>query len=322
MTDLYTNSITKIGTIDIKKILKTDSKIMLLGSCFSTNLHNYLSSIYLDSNQGPFGNIYNPISIGASLDRLISNRGIERGEVFKVDGLFQHFDYYSKLGMDNKDDFMNKINSSIEDNHNYLRDCNLLVITLGTAFVYQKSDIVVNNCHKLPSSEFIRRQLNVDEIVEKLGDSFDALKKLNPNIEIVLTLSPVRHLRDSFTENSLSKAILRVAIDELKRRYNLDYFPSYEILLDELRDYRWYNNDLTHPSQVAVDYIMDHFIQSAGDNRMLNYVNDIEKINRMVKHRIVNPLSESSRKFIKTREDKIEKIIEKYPEVIGLKSIR
>lgn len=315
MNDFYNNMHTTIGNIKFPKLLTSTSKIYFIGSCFSSNLYNYLSKLYLNCDQSPFGNVYNPVSVSNCLNRIIDINKIDKNETVFTNNLYQHFDYYTKVGDSNLDIFVNKVNKGIVDSNNKLQRTSIVIITLGTAFVYKKEGTVVNNCHKLNKSFFTRELLSIEEIVNSLSNTISKLKKLNPNIQIVTTLSPVRHLRDSFAENSLSKSILRVALDQLEKKQSVYYFPSYEILLDELRDYRWYGKDLCHPSETAVEYIMNKFIEAAGNDKFQDYYKDAKKIRSLLEHKIMNPDSESSKNFILSREDKVKMFLKKYPEI-------
>lgn len=313
MNDFYNSIYTKIGDINLPQILEPESRIYFIGSCFSTNLFNNLNDLYLNCHEAPFGNVYNPGSISKCLDRVINNKKVDKEDIIYINNLYQHHDFHSTLGKEDEEKYISNINCELESSYNFLKSSNILVLTLGTAYVYKKNGVIVNNCHKLPKSEFTRELLPIDEIVHSLDKTITNIKKINSNIEIVITLSPVRHLRDSFQKNSLSKSILRVSIYELKKLHKLYYFPSYEILLDELRDYRWYSSDLIHPSKMAIDYIMEKFTNTCGSNSFLNYKNDAEKIKSLLGHKIINPGSETSIKFKETRKRKIDEFIKRYP---------
>lgn len=322
MNDFYNKAFTSIGEIKFPKILDTTSKIYFIGSCFSSNLYNSLSQVFLECNESPFGNVYNPVSVSKCLNRITNIDKITKDETIFTNNLYQHFDYYTKTGEADQNNFIYKINSGLVDANKKLKNASILVITLGTSYVYRKEGVVVNNCHKLNKNIFSRELLTIDEIVNSLSHTIKKIKKLNPDIEILITLSPVRHLRDSFSENSLSKSLLRVAIDQLQKQHNLHYFPSYEILLDELRDYRWYNKDLCHPSDIAVDYIINKFIEAAGNEKFQIFYKDAKKIVSLIEHKIINPESDSSKHFIKSRKNKIKLFLEKYPEIKSAKILK
>ncbi|OQY40609.1 MAG: hypothetical protein B6229_01240 [Spirochaetaceae bacterium 4572_7] len=313
MNDFYNSLISKVNIERTSFTLQPDNKSFFIGSCFSNNLQKRFNTLYLDTMESPFGNIYNPISLASGLMRIIENRAIIKDECFIVDGLYQHFDFYSKLGCNNLENYISKINKSVEKAHHYILNANMLVITLGTAGVYEIQDQVVNNCHKLPSSTFNRKIITMDRASLGLTKAINKLKKLNPKINIILTLSPVRHLRDTATENSLSKATLRVAIDNIIKATDSFYFPSYEIILDELRDYRWFTKDLSHPTEQAIEYVVSKFLISCQSEELKTYIKRVQKINNMRNHIIIHNDSDSTKKFIKTRNRNIKQLKEEYP---------
>ncbi|WP_187759815.1 GSCFA domain-containing protein [Thiospirochaeta perfilievii] len=318
----YINSITPVKVEKAPFTMDVDTRSFLIGSCFSENIYKIFYNYHLNSFNSPFGSIYNPISIAQSLKRLIHAELITKEECIISDGLYQHFDFHSKVGDTSINNYIEKINSSIKESSIKLLNSDLLIITLGTAFTYQRDGRSVNNCHKQPKSEFNRRVLEIEEIVKALETPLIELKKRNNRLNIVLTLSPVRHLRDDPKENSLSKAVLRVAIDKIVKDLDIYYFPSYEILLDELRDYRWYDESLNHPSSRAIEYITQKFFFATSSNGLNQYLEKIQKLNSMLSHRIINPGSETSQKFIKTRDRLLLELQREYYYLENLKGIR
>lgn len=314
--DFHLKNISVVETEEFDFKLDSHFKGFFIGSCFSANLFKKFKSLYLNVKDSPFGNIYNPVSLGKSLNTLLNKKEYTEADLINIDGLYHSFDFYSKLGEGDKKDYLNKINTNILESSNFLLESNLLTITLGTAFVYEMGNSVVNNCHKLHSSNFIRRELSIDEIIGALREPLKKLLELNSNINIVITLSPVRHLRDSASENSYSKALLRVAIEKIADELNINYFPSYEILLDELRDYRWYNRDLSHPTETAVDYITERFLDSCKSRELNSYLKRANKIKDLTNHKILNIKSESAEKFIIKRESSINQFKKDYPHIV------
>lgn len=311
--DFHKNNISIVNFKSMPFELNVETRSFFIGSCFSSNLYSRFQELYLNSNISPFGNIYNPISLCNALDRVISNKSITEEECFINDGLYQHFDFYTKLGKPDSGLYVEYINNSISNAHKELLSADLLIITLGTSWVYEINGKVVNNCHRLPKETFKRRLLTIDEITSKLISVLKKLQKKNNKVNIVLTLSPVRHLRDSFEENSLSKAILRVAISNVLKSIKGIYFPSYEIVMDELRDYRWFNDDLAHPTAKAVDYITGRFIESSASDEFISYLKRVEKVNSLINHKINNPYSDSSKNFIIKREKVVKQFIKDFP---------
>lgn len=318
----YQDNVTIVPIEDSPFKLNLRSKSFFLGSCFSTNLFNKYSDLHLNTINSPFGNIYNPVSIRNSLKIILDKKLLEKDQCLNIDGLYQHFDFHSKSGKKDIDTYIKENNELITESHNFLLDSNMLILTLGTSFIFEKDNRVVNNCHKLNKELFTRRSLSVDEITNNLIPILQEIKKLNNKINIVITLSPIRHLRDDPTENSLSKATLRVAIDKITRTVSAYYFPSYEILLDELRDYRWYDKSLNHPNKEAVDYITNRFIDVTSCDELKDYIKRITKINQMINHKVINEDSLTSKKFIQKREIKLKQIQKDYYYLDKLQEIK
>jgi len=312
---LIENSYTFIDIDPLKKKLNRKSGNLFMGSCFAENLYAYFNNHYIDSCFSPFGNIYNPLSLASSLERLCSNEQIKESELFNHRELWRHFDFDTEKCLTDKKTYLCKINESIKNSAEYLKNADNLILTLGTSYVYRDVETgkVVNNCHKLPSKQFTRENTSIEEMTGKLIHALNNAKNMNNELNIIITLSPVRHIRDSASENSLSKARLRCLIDELDKMIDLWYFPSYEIMMDELRDYRWYSDDLVHPSDKAVAYIMEKFIETAADNDFKNYLIDIKKVNLSLNHRILHSDTEEAAKFEKSRKKILQKMAEKYP---------
>ncbi|MFI3282480.1 MAG: GSCFA domain-containing protein, partial [Rikenellaceae bacterium] len=223
---------------------------------------------------------------------------VEQGELhYNSQGWF-HYDFHSSLCSNDPKECVERINRAIELGHESLMAADWIIITLGTAWIYEiaESGIVVANCHKQPSSKFKRRRLSVDEVVEQLEI---AVSDLLPSKRVILTLSPIRHIADGLAQNSLSKSILRVAIDEFAQRYPLrvDYFPAYEIFMDDLRDYRFYAEDMVHPSTVGVDYVWERFCEGVVSDSAKVLMNKVLAIKRAAAHRALNPQSDSYKRF-------------------------
>lgn len=312
MLDKY---FTRVSVKKSRSQLNYSDSLFFMGSCFANNLYSRFNNYRLDVLPSPFGNIYNPLSLAKLLTRLLERRDVEENELIYSNGLYQHLDFHSTAGRTTPKEYLDNINPILQKAADFITKADWIVITLGTAFIYEKDEVVVNNCHKLPKNEFNRRAIDIDETIETLGSVFEQLKKRNPSIRTVLTLSPVRHLRDDATENSLSKALLRVIIDKLTTSPQTYYFPSYEILLDELRDYRWYDSSLTHPTEQAVDYIMEKFYLSYGSEEFNLFRKDAEKVLNMLNHKILKPDSDEAIKFLDRRERALRLFKNSYPEI-------
>ena len=251
--------------------MRHSDKMMLMGSCFSDSIGARLKDAMVDVVVNPFGTIFNPLSIASSVHKLIDGETIAGIDLFLSNGVWNSYDFHSRFSMANKDAALQRMNDSIATAHEHLKQCQTLVLTLGTAVVYRRRDTgeVVNNCHKVPQHEFTRRLASVDEITDALTSMLTHLHEFNPELRVLFTVSPIRHIADGLEMNSLSKAVLRVAINNVVRANKewVRYFPAYEIVIDDLRDYRFYNADMVHPSEVAIEYIWQTFQASYFDDR-------------------------------------------------------
>jgi hypothetical protein len=285
-------------------------KIFLIGSCFTENIGGKLANYFFNTLMNPFGITYNPLSISAILRRILANENFEDSDLFYHNELWNSFMHHSRFSEPDKFVALEKINKSLQDANKFIQEADVLVISFGTAWIYQKSEDgeLVNNCHKLPSRDFVRRRLSVTEIVKDYSDLVSVLHELNPNLKILFTVSPVRHLKDGFHENQISKSILMLAVEELLRSELCHYFPSYEIVMDDLRDYRFYASDYSHPSDEAVDYIWSKFVEMYMDDSTTRSLPIIEKLYKAMNHRLFNPESESTIKFRKANIRLVEKI--------------
>lgn len=241
----------------------------------------------------PTGTLFNPMSVCATIERLAQRRLITADELHQNDFGWYHFDFHSSLSAATKEQTLQNINRAIEEGHEKITNSDWVVITLGTSWIYElvESKELVANCHKLPARNFLRTKLTVEQIVKRLSAVID--EHLGGK-EIIMTVSPIRHIADGLSENSLSKATLRLAIDLLEQKFeSLHYFPAYEILIDDLRDYRFYSEDMVHPSQVAVEYIWDLFCGAALSAHAKELMPRVMKIIKASEHRPTNPSSEA-----------------------------
>ena len=237
-------------------------KSVFIGSCFTENIGSKMSELKYNVDINPFGILYNPASVENALLLLLANKRFEKHELILHDGLWHSFSHHGKFSSDDFNDALKIINDRIEFSSNFLKNANFLFITYGTAWIYsyKKTDQVVSNCHKIPASEFTRSKLTIDEIVEQTSMALLKLWNFNPDIKVVFTVSPIRHWKDGAIENQRSKATLLLAIEKIIDECGYErceYFPSYEIAMDELRDYRFYDEDMIHLSNVAVNHIWE-----------------------------------------------------------------
>ncbi len=285
--------------------------ILCMGSCFAEHIGSKLTSFKFTSLLNPFGILYNPYSIASGLEQLSSNRIFSEEDLFEANGQWHSFDHHGHFSDPEKTKAIQNINLKIEEGFHFLKKTNRLILTFGTSnvFVYKKTQEIVANCHKVPNHEFERKALSIESILEKLNPIFDQLKNQNPDLEILLTVSPIRHIRDGLIENQRSKSRLLLACEQLSKKANfIHYFPSYEIMMDDLRDYRFYKEDMIHPSDLAINYIWDYFDQCffSAETRDLNL--KISKIINAVQHRPFHPESEEHQSFLNKQLKAIERI--------------
>jgi hypothetical protein len=288
-----------------------DKVLFFSGSCFSENIGQRFSDRKFNTVINPFGNIYNPISIFKNISRTLNNQEVSDEEITFSNELYFSFFHHTLLANTNKEAYKLELNKLINESHKSILSTNVLIITLGTAWVYEtKSDkAIVANCHKLPSSHFEKRLLNISEITASFSEMFKELKKLNPKLKVIFTLSPVRHIKDGIEENNISKSILRVAIQEIVDYYeDCFYYPAYEIINDDLRDYRFYEKDLIHPNEQAVEYIWQNFLEKVVSENGKQTISKVEKILSAINHRPFNKSTQSHQKFIEKTLDEIAEL--------------
>lgn len=295
-----------------------DSKIFLLGSCFSENIGNKLSYCKFQSAQNPFGILFHPKAIETLIYRAINEKQFTENEVFFFNERWHCFDVHSHLSSISKESILDTINAELTATLKHLKKSSHLVITLGTSWVYRlkESNAIVANCHKIPQHQFVKELLTVNQISTSLKSMVSLIKKINPSINFIFTISPVRHLKDGFIENQLSKSNLISAVHDVKgKEEKIFYFPSYEIMMDELRDYRFYKEDMIHPNSIAIDYIWEKFSEGWISNEAMVVAQQIMKIQKSLEHKPFNPASKEHLKFLESVQKQIKKVQEKYPRI-------
>lgn len=298
-----------------RNLINYNSKIVLLGSCFSENIGNQLDYYKFQTTQNPFGILFHPIAIENLITNAINEKKYTENDVFFNNEQYHSFDTHSSLSANNERDFLDNLNSSIKSTRKTLEEASHIIITLGTSWVYRyiESDQIVANCHKVPQKKFLKEILSVDTISESLEAIISLIKSINKNASILFTVSPVRHIKDGFIENSQSKSHLITAIHQVidKRKYNY-YFPSYEIMMDELRDYRFYAEDMIHPNKTTMNYIWEKFMSTWFDVSANSTMKEIDIIQKGMLHKPFNPNSEKHLQFLENLEQKKLKIMREY----------
>jgi len=312
------NLVTPVQIPAIKDKIYCNSKILTLGSCFSDNIGNRLLHHSFDALVNPFGTIFNPFSISNLLNLALSGRLVDSKELNSIGARFFHYDFHSSFDNTNPEEVVRKINSALTKTLSFVQSLDVLALTFGTSIVYKikENNQIVSNCHKVPNHNFTKLFLTTDFLEEKILTMVDAIKAINPSIKIILTVSPVRHIKEGLIENNLSKARLIELCHRLTQNDDaVSYFPAYEIMMDELRDYRYYSKDLIHPNELAIDVIWNRVMTSYFDEKAMHKVKDISELNSAKDHIPFDPKSEEHLKFKQSQKKKIENLEIKYPEV-------
>ena len=276
------------------------SNLLLIGSCFSENIGNKLILSKLNTMVNPFGILFNPISIVNTLNDIIEEKEFTEKDLHFENGLYHSFAHHSSFSGPNSEEVLTRINQSRVGATLFLKKTDVIIITLGSSWTYRYNDTseFVANCHKVPNKKFTKELLEVDFIVQKLQEVIDKLQVINSNLKVIFTISPVRHWKDGAEENTLSKSILNVAIHQLARSKAIYYFPAYEMVIDDLRDYRFYKEDMLHPNSVAVDYVWNGFGEAFFSNETVRLNKVICKIAAAIKHRPYNSLTKEHQRFL------------------------
>ena len=293
------------------------SDLLLLGSCFSENIGNKFDYYKFKKNINPFGILFHPKAIERFITNTINQKKYTEDDLFFHNERWHCFDAHSSLSSSDKNDLLNNLNNAVNSTFKQLHSTTHIIITLGTSWVYRKitSDKIVANCHKIPQKKFLKELLSIDEISESLDAVITLIKSINPKAKFIFTVSPVRHLKDGFIENTQSKSHLIAGIHQLLDCAQSDsfYFPSYEIMMDELRDYRFYKEDMIHPNQTAVNYIWEKFNDVWFSENTIETMNKVAVVQKGLQHRSFNPTSEAHLKFLKNLQKKVNDLKEKHP---------
>lgn len=285
-----------------------DNRILTLGSCFAAHIAGRLAAAKFHVIENPSGILFNPLSIAAAIRSYALPAPVFREEL-EFDGeMWYHFGFHGDFSAPTADEALRRMNAARQAGAAALRTADRVILTLGTAWVYEREGQIVANCHRRPAAEFTRRRLGVAEIVGSLAPLIEGPLA---GKQILLTVSPVRHLGDGLEGNAVSKAALRLAVEELKQSFRcVDYFPAFEILTDDLRDYRFYADDLVHPAPQAIAYVWEKFVQTALDDRARQLLPEVEAIVAAAAHRPRNPHGEAHRAFCRRQLERIEAIPE------------
>lgn len=290
--------------------------LFLIGSCFSEHMSEKLRMSGFHVAENPYGILFNPLSISECLSQIISTEQREE-RLLERAGLYYSYDCHSSVYATSADELRLILKNIRETSLGHIKSSRYLIITLGSAHVYELKDhkTVVANCHKQPSAIFQKRLLKTEEIIEVYTDLVKALKALNPSIRVLFTVSPVKYLKDGVIENNVSKATLILAIHQLVSQGHAAYFPSYELVNDDLRDYRFYKEDMAHPNEYAIQYVWEKFADTFFNAETRKLTSDVNKLNASLSHRLLFPESEEAKKFLKELETRRQALKELHPEI-------
>jgi hypothetical protein len=296
--------------------LNYQSKSLFIGSCFTENIGNYLKDLKFQITINPTGIIYNPVSICECIGFLLKGKQMEANDLGFYNDTWFSFMHHSRYSDPDKNVCLNKMNEDLKMASGFLQQADFLFITLGSAFIYthNESKEVVANCHKFPASTFSKSILNAKSIVSCFEKTLNDLGKVNPNVRTIFTVSPVRHWNDGAIENQHSKSVLITAIHELILKHkNCSYFPAYELMMDDLRDYRFYAEDMLHPNNTAIEYIRDKFIKTFVEKDAENIMDQIQKLLQARNHRPFRAQTTTHINFKKKQLDQIKDLKRKFP---------
>ena len=294
---------TEIETSPLGVQIGYENRVLTLGSCFAAHIAEKLAGAKFRVTANPSGILFNPLSIAAAIRSYASPAAVTHEELGYDGDVWYHFGFHGNFSAPTAEEALGRMNAARQAGAEALRTSDRVLLTFGTAWVYEREGEVVANCHRRPAAEFSRRRLSVGEIV---GTFAELIEGPFAGKQIILTVSPVRHIGDTLAGNAVSKAALRLAAEELKQRFNcVEYFPAYEIVTDDLRDYRFYADDLVHPAPQAVAYIWEKFTATALTDRARNLLPEAEAIAAAAAHRPRNPQGEAHRAFCRRQLERI-----------------
>lgn len=290
---------------------------LLLGSCFVENIGKKLEENRFRTDLNPFGTLYNPASIAEAIRMLLHPERFTEQDLFLHEGVFHSFNHHSRFSSPSKTECLDHINERLFSAAETIRQAQRMIVTFGTVWVYRLKNTgkIVSNCHKLPEKMFDRSMLSTDEIIAEWRQLLLSLWEQNPDLKILFTVSPIRHWKDGAHGNQLSKATLLLSIEQLQREFpeQIAYFPAYEIMMDELRDYRFYADDMLHPSPQAIEYIWERFVENRLSRETQGILKEWAAIQKALQHKPLQPESEAYKQFISQTMLKMERLKEKFP---------
>jgi hypothetical protein len=310
------NFTTKIPIAKSQQPITYDSKIISLGSCFAENMGEKLAYFKFQNSTNPFGIIFNPVAIEKLINRAVHKIEFTEKDIFFHNEHWHCYEVHSELSNTSPELLLENLNKLLHHFRSELTEATHIILTYGTSWVYRLKTTkeVVANCHKVPQNQFDKEILSVETIAQSIKNTINLIQEVNPNCNFIFTVSPVRHIKDGFVENQRSKAHLITAIHSSNFQLpSSNYFPSYEIMMDELRDYRFYSEDMLHPNQTAIDYIWIQFFENYISEKEFATMQQVCNIQKALHHKPFNPLSESHQKFLSNLKEKITQLQAKLP---------
>ena len=317
--------------IDLKKLerpINYKDKILLIGSCFTEHIGSALEELKFSVLQNPNGILFDPNSVCKSLISYINNKQYNESDLFKLNEVWHSWHHHSRFSNFDKQKCLMNINESQTKAHQFLKETDWIIITLGSSFSYRLTELsetskappsegfgeAVANCHRAPAQWFNKNLLEIDEIISLLDDCIEQLLKFNSKLKIIFTVSPVRHIRDGAIENNRSKARLIESVHYIINKYKqFYYFPAYELVIDVLRDYRFYDVDLVHPNYMATEFVLEKFAETCIDENSQELMREIKKIVIAAKHKAFQPSTNAHKQFLKTHYEKARSISKDHP---------
>jgi hypothetical protein len=310
---------------DVKKLsppINHRHRLFLIGSCFTENIGEKLRRSKFEVHENPNGILFNPVSVADAITSYIDNSRITQDDLFYFNEGWHSWKHHSRFSALTAEEALEKINSSTKNAHDFLKETDYILITLGSAWIYTLTTNALNaklpsvaaNNHKAPSDWFFRRLMTPEEVLQGMDNLIHRLFRFNKKLNIIFTISPVRHLREGVVENNRSKAALIQAVHHLIEKFDrIYYFPAYELVIDDLRDYRFYAEDLVHPNYLATEYVWEKFAGACMEEKTKGLIEEIRSINLAYHHKAFNPSSEQHRKFLQSFYQRTVTVQEKYP---------
>ncbi len=305
----------------LSKLINYRDKLLLTGSCFTEHIGGALMDAKFSVLQNPNGILFDPVSVSNSLISYINNKQYKEGDLFQMNEVWNSWQHHSRFSHIDETESLRIINESQQRAHDFLKEADWIIITLGSSFSYRlteqangKENEGVANCHRAPAQWFSKHLLSIQEIIEALDLCMHQLFQFNSKLQIIFTISPVRHIRDGVVENNRSKARLIEAVHHMVNKFDkLHYFPAYEIVIDILRDYRFYDIDFVHPNYMATDFVLQKFASSCLDNESGQLMEELKKINIARRHKAFQPATTAHKQFLQSSAEKTKELQKKYP---------